>query len=174
MKLLVKRMIGLLTLSLACLTMHSTALAQPLMVPELLIVEESYIESPADGQDSANVYFTITNLHKDPIRFLKAKTGSGEFENSKLLGANNEELEYIEILPSQRVVMEPNGMHVQLSDVDAAALRDQNRLPFTILVRQGREALPYQEGGFDGGTRRVIREGIPNEHEFTVNVAVRN
>ncbi len=174
MKILFKRFLGLAALSFAYLTMQSAALAQPLIVPELLLVEESYAEAPADGQNSTNVYLTITNLHKDPIRLLKAKTGSGEFENSRLFGANNEELEYIEILPSQRVVMEPNGMHMQLSDLDAAAFRDQNRLPFTILVRQGREALPYQEGGFDNGTRRTIREGIPNEHEFTVNVALRN
>lgn len=174
MKLTMKRITAVMASLLAYFTLQSSALAQPMMVPELLIVEESYVEAPANGQESTNAYFTITNLHHDPIRLLKTKPMGGEYESAKLVGANNEELEYIEILPSQRIVMDPAGMHVQLSGVDADAVKDENTLEFTLLVRQGREALPYQEGGFDSGTRRQIREGIPNEHEFTVNVPVRN
>lgn len=171
MNILVKKLMALSGMTFAYLLLQSSALAQPMMVPELLIVEESYLE-PADGQDSSNVYFTITNLHRDPIRLLKTKTSSGEYESASFVGANNEQLEYIEILPSQRLVMEPNGMHVQLNNVDST-ISSESQVEFTLLVRQGREALPYQEGGFDIGTRRQIREGIPNEHEFTVRVPVR-
>lgn len=166
-----KKVSGLLGFALTCLTLQAPVSAQPLLVPELLIVEESYLE-PAEDQNSSNVYFTITNLHKDPIRLLKTKTSTGDYESASLVGANNEELEYIEILPSQRLVMEPSGMHVQLHDMDAS-IGSESPVELTVLVRQGREALPYQEGGIDAGTRRVIREGIPNEHEFTVRVPVR-
>tara|TARA_R100001143_G_C3354639_1_gene131580 strand:+ start:1635 stop:2147 length:513 start_codon:yes stop_codon:yes gene_type:complete len=162
-----KKFLGFLALPLALLTLQPV-MAQPVMMPDLLLIEESHMETP--NGEAANAYFTITNLHEDPIRLLSA-SGEG-FETASLRDANNEVIEYVEILPGERVVMQPSGIHVQLENVDSE-LADGYPVEFTLLVRQGREALPYQEGGINAGTRREIREGIPNEHEVSVNVPVR-
>jgi len=158
---------------LAALGFQLSAHAQPVMVPGFMAIESSYIENA--GSDSANAYFTITNFDDEPMRILSA---SGEtFESAVVIGPNNETLEYVEILPNERLAMDARGMHIQLSNVSESVMAGETQ-EVTLLIRRGREAMEAveaQEGGFAGAfSGPKIREaGIPNEQDYVVRVPVK-
>ncbi|MBN4053642.1 copper chaperone PCu(A)C [Haliea sp. AH-315-K21] len=159
---------------LAMLFFQTTAYAQPVMVPGFMGIESFYIEN--SGSDTANAYFTIVNFDDEPMRILSA---SGDaFGNAIITGTNNEELEYIEIMPNERVVMAPSSMYFQLSDLGDSLIVGETH-EITLLIRRGREAGEMVEettrgagGAFSGG--RLRDAGIINEKEYVVKVPVRN
>jgi copper(I)-binding protein len=157
-----------LILPVLALATQTSIQAEPLMIPGFLGIESSYIEKT--GEDTANAYFTFTNLHYGPVLLLSAS--SDIFANTTLNGANNEELEYIEVLPRERVVMEPGGLHMQLHDLDPAITSGET-VEVTLLVRQGREPEEEVEEHYDNSLRKLIKGGIPNEKEFVMHISVR-
>ena len=169
MNLSIKILHKFLATAFAILFIQSTALAQPLVIPGFLGIESSYIE--ASGSDSASAYLTLTNLHYEPILILSA---SGDiFENATLKDSNNEELEYIEVLPRERIVMGSGGMHIQLNEVDDS-ITAGDTIELTLLVRRGREAMEYVEEFFDSSIRETFGGGIPNEKEYVMHITVKN
>ena len=146
------------------------------MIPGFFGIESSYIEAPAANAGAANGYLTIVNLHYEPLRLLSAS--SELFENAGFFDANNQPLEYIEILPGERVAMRPGGMHMQFNNPDAE-LSAGEPLELTLLIRRGREAMEAVEG-FDASEagafsgKKSIEAGIPNEEEYVIKVDVRN
>ena len=164
----------LLLAPFAVLLFQAVAHAQPVMVPGFMVIESSYIEN--SGSDTANAYFTISNIDDEPMRILSA---SGEaFDSAIITGPNDETLEYIEILPNQRLVMAEAGMHFQLSNVSESVTAGETQ-DVTLLIRRGREAeeaIEAVEGGFVGAfTGARIRDaGIPNEQDYVVRVPVKH
>ncbi len=153
------------------LIIQSSAFAEPLLIPGFLGIESSYIEAPDADSDSTTAYFTLTNLHNEPILILSA---SGEiFDNATLRGSNNEELDYIELAPRERLVMQSDGMHIQLNEI-GESIAAGDILELTLLVRRGREAMEYVEEFFDSSVRETFGGGIPNEKEYVVHISVRN
>ena len=134
-------------------------------------IESSYIE--ASDSNSANAYFTVVNLHYEPLLILGVK--SELVENVTFYDHNNEVLEYIEVLPGERLVMSPNGIHIQLNAVDSSiASTAGEALELTLHTRRGREAMEFVEEFFDNSLRETKGGGIPNEEEFVLHVSVRN
>mgnify|MGYP003653140901 FL=1 len=171
-KLKLGQFFSIIALMLFCQT---TVFAQPVMIPGFMGIESSYIEAPASDEDSTNAYFTIVNLHYEPLRLLSAS--SEIFENAVFLDANNQQLEFVEILPGQRIAMIPGGLHMQLNDIDSGIAAGDS-FEFKLKVRRGREALPFQEemvavGLFSGGPS-PRPAGIPNEDEYAVKVPVKH
>ena len=153
------------------LIIQSPAFAEPFLIPGFLGIESSYIEAPDADSDSTNAYFTITNLHNEPILILSA---SGDiFDNATLRDSNNEELDYIELLPRERLVMQSDGLHIQLNEIDES-IAAGDILELTLLVRRGREAIEYVEEFFDNSIRKTLGGGIPNEKEYVVHISIRN
>lgn len=173
MNLNIKKITQLFAIPLAILCFQSVQ-AQPIMVPGFMGIELSSLDAIANDADSTNAYFTISNLHYEPIVLLGA---SGEtFENGAFIGPNNEELEQVVIQPGGRLVMSSNDVHVRLSDVDAS-INDESSQAITLLVRRGLEAEEEVEavenlGAMSG--QRGREAGIPNEQEYVVNVPVRH
>ena len=170
---LIKKSAQLIAIPLAILCFQSVH-AQPIMVPGFMRIEGSSVDAPAAGSDSTNAYFTILNLHFEPIVLLST---SGEiFENAAFIGSNNEELEQVIIEPGDRLVMGPNDVHVRLSDI-GSSFADERSQKITLLVRRGLEAEEEVEeiegfGSMSGVRRREA--GIPNEKEYVVNVPVKD
>ena len=168
----IARLIKFVAAPLVMLLLQAAAQAQPVMVPGFMAIESSYIES--EGSDSANAYFTISNFDDEPMRILSA---SGDVFENAVITAGGQELEYIEILPNERLVMSPEGMHIQLSGLSEELMAGEQE-DVTLLIRRGREAmeaLEAQEGGFAGAfSGEKIRDaGIPNEKDYVVRVPVR-
>lgn len=161
----------LLATTFAILLLQSTALAEPFVVPGFIGIESSYIVADEMNSDTASAYFTLTNLHSEPILILSA---SGEiFDNATLKGSNNEVLEYIEVLPRERLVMESSGMHIQLNDLNESVAAGDT-IELALLIRRGREAMEYVEEFFDSSIRETFGGGIPNEKEYVMHISVRN
>jgi copper(I)-binding protein len=156
-----------LILPLAGLAWQTSAIAEPTMIPGFLGIESSYIEKTDD--ESANAYFTFTNLHYDSILLLSAS--SDIFGSTTLKGGDNEEVEFIEVLPNERVVMQPGGLHMQLNEMDSSIASGET-IEVTLLLRQGREAEEEVEAIYDNSLRRMVGGGIPNEKEFVVHISV--
>ena len=161
-------------LLLTFLFVQAAAQAQPLMVPGFMAIENSSMDAPTAGSDSSNAYFTITNLHSEPIVLLSA---SGDiFESATFIGANSDELEQVVIEPGDRLVMGPNDIHLRLSEVDAAVTEDRSQA-ITLLVRRGLEPEPEVEAVDELGAMSGVRSreaGIPNEKKYVVHVMVRD
>ncbi len=151
-----------------------SAHAQPLMVPGFMGIESSYVEAPEAGSDSTTAYFTISNFHYEPILILSA-TGEG-FESAALNNADHGAVESIIVEPGQRLVMQPGGFHVHLSEVDASMF-DEGSLDITLLLRRGLEPMEEVEAVEELGAMSGVRSreaGIPNEQEFVVNFPVKH
>lgn len=148
--------------------------AQPILVPGFMGIESSYMDHPAAGSDTSNAYFTISNLHYEPIVLLSA---SGDtFENATFIGTNGNELEQVIIQPGDRLVMGPNNVHLRLAELDAAAT-DESSQDITLLVRRGLEPEDAVEAIQELGAMSGVRSreaGIPNEKKYVVNVIVRD
>jgi copper(I)-binding protein len=160
-----------LVISLLTLITQSLAFAEPLLIPGFLGIESSHVELPAAGSDSTSAYFTLTNLHYEPILILSAS--SEFFDNATLVDSNNETLEYIELLPGERLDMQTTGMHFQLNNIEGS-LAAGDIQEITLLVRRGREAMEYVEEFFDNSIRETFGGGIPNEKEYVTHISVRN
>ena len=171
MNLNINLLLKIFILPFTILVTQSTVLAEPLMIPGFMGIENSYIEAPEAGSDSTNAYFTVINLHHEPILILNA---SGNiFNNASLIGSNNEELNYIEILPRERLVMRPGSTHIQLNEInDSITASDTHEL--TLLVRRGHEIMEYVERFFDNSVREFRGGSIPNEKEYLVHISIRN
>ena len=148
-----------------------TAFAEPLLIPGFLGIESSHIDAPAAGSDSTSAYFTMTNFHYEPILLLSVS--SDIFDNATMLGNNNEELEYIELLPGERLDMRANGLQIQLNDIDDS-LAAGGVHEVTLLVRRGLEPMEYVEEFFDSSIRELKGGGIPNEKEYVMHITVGN
>lgn len=158
-------------ISFLSLIAQSSVFAEPFLIPGFLGVESSHIETPDAGSDSTSAYFTLANLHYEPILVLSA---SGDFfDNATMLGSNNEELEYIELLPGERLDMQASGMHIQLNGIEDS-LNAGDLHEITLLIRRGREAMEYVEAFFDNSIRETFGGGIPNEKEYVMHIAVKN
>lgn len=145
-------------------------MAEPYFVPGFFSVEMSNIEAPQAGMDSTKAYFSIRNVHpREPVLLLSLS--SGMFEDATLVGANGEELEYVEVAPGELFVMGPNTAHVELSGVDTSLMAGDS-VEVTLLIRRGREAMEPVEAEFDVSTRTESEAGIPNEKEFIVTAQV--
>ncbi len=173
MKLSLKTISRLIAVPMAILCLQ-TAVAQPIMIPGFMGIENSSLDA-SSGSDTANAYFTITNLHREPIVLLS--TTGDVFESASFIGADNQELEQVVIEPGDRLIMGANGIHVRLSGVDAAVAEEYTQ-PITLLVRRGLEAeeeVEASEENFGVMSGMRLREaGIPNEKEYVVNVPVMN
>ena len=171
MNLNIKKFAQFFAIPLAILCFQSVQ-AQPIMIPGFMGIENSSLDAAAAGADSTSAYFTISNLHYEPIILLSA---SGEaFENAAFIGSNNEELEQVIIQPGDRLIMGSNDVHLRLSGIDAS-INDERSQAITLLVRRGLE--PEEEveaienlGAMSG--QRSREAGIPNEKEYVVNVPV--
>ncbi len=145
--------------------------AQPIMIPGFMAIESSSMDAPSMGSDTSNVYFTISNLHYEPIVLLSA---SGDiFEGATFVDSNNGELEQVVIEAGNRIVMGPNNVHLRLSGVDVDA--EDRYQDITLLVRRGLEAEEEVEAIEALGNMSGVRSreaGIPNEKEYVVNVPV--
>jgi copper(I)-binding protein len=158
---------------LTLLFVQTAAYAQPIMIPGFMGIESSYMEAPMADSESTSAYFTIANLHYEPIVLLGA---SGDmFENAVFVGSDNEELEQVIIQPGGRLVMEPNGVHLKINDVEASSANEHFQ-ELTLLVRRGLEPLDeVDEQRRDANNGQRGREaGVPNEHRFVVNVPLTN
>lgn len=158
-------------ISFLSLISQSSVFAEPFLIPGFFGVESSHIEAPAAGSDSASAYFTLSNLHYEPILVLSAS--SDFFDNATMLSSNNEELEYIELLPGERLDMQASGMHIQLNGIEDS-LNAGDLHEITLLIRRGREAMEYVEAFFDNSIRETFGGGIPNEKEYVMHIAVKN
>ncbi len=166
----IKKLIKKLSAGLVVLALFQTAtIAAPLVIPGFFGIESPYIEATESDMGNANIYFSITNLHAEPILILSA---SGElFGDATLKNSNNETLEYIEVQPRERVVLEPGGMHIQLNDVESAVhAGDVHEI--SILFRRGLEAEEYVEEFFDNSIREFKGGGIPNEKEYVLHIPI--
>ncbi|PCJ41564.1 MAG: hypothetical protein COA71_08390 [SAR86 cluster bacterium] len=161
-----------LVIPFVILITQSTAFAEPLLIPGFLGIESSYIETPEADSNTTNAYFTIINLHNQPIRLLN--TNSDFFGSAVFHAANGEELEYIEVLPRERVVMEPGGIYIQLNEITDSITAADSTHEVTLLVRRGREAMEFVEEYFDNSERELRGGGIPNEKEFLAHISVRD
>jgi copper(I)-binding protein len=148
--------------------------AQPIMIPGFMGIESSYFDAPEADADSTMAYFTISNLHQEPILLLSASGDS--FGHAMLNNAEHEPVDSILIEPGQRLVMQPGDYHVHLDEIDSEVV-DEDTYAVTLLVRRGLEAMEEVEGSAGFGAMsgvRVREAGIPNEQEFVVNVPVRH
>jgi copper(I)-binding protein len=159
--------------ALALLFIQSLAFAQPVVVPGFMAVETSYLEAPAADSQSTLAYFTIANLHNEPIVLLGASSDLSE--SARLNNPEHEEVESIVIQPRERLVMESDGYYVHLNEVDSA-IAEGGSQEITLLVRRGLEAMEEVEAQErDSNNGIVAREaGIPNEHDIVVRVPVKN
>ncbi|MFL2840421.1 MAG: copper chaperone PCu(A)C [Pseudohongiellaceae bacterium] len=174
LKINIKKLVQLFIMPLA-LTLSVSVYAQPLMIPGFMGIESSYAEAPDAGSDAVMAYFTITNLHYEPILILSASVD--HFESATFNNIDHEEVESIVIQPSQRLVMEPGGYHLHLSEINLPD-SDLEAYEITLLVRRGLEAMEEVEGSTDNfGAMSGVRirdAGIPNHQEFIINVPIRN
>ena len=155
------------------LFVQSLAFAQPIMIPGFMGIESSYFDAPEADSDSTMAYFTIANLHQEPILLLAASGDS--FGHVMLNNAEHEPVDSILIEPGQRLVMQPGGYHVHLDEIDSD-VADEGTFAVTLLVRRGLEAMEEveaQQGDANAG-QRAIEAGVPNEQEFVVDVPVRH
>jgi len=152
---------------------QATVHAQPIVIPGFMTIESSYLEAPEAGSDSTLAYFTIWNLHYEPIIILSSTTDISE--NVTFNGHGHEEVSTILIQPSERLVMGPDGFHIDLDEIDTSISAGEFH-EITLLVRRGLKAEEEIEGQEkDANTGQRFRAaGIPNEHSFVVNVPVRN
>ena len=161
----------ILVITFLNLLTQASAIAEPLLSPGFLGIESSHIEAPAAGAESTSAYFTLTNFHYEPILILSASSES--FGNATMLNNNNEALEYIELMPGERLDMQASGMHLQLNEIDDSLTAGQVQ-EITLLVRRGRVPMEYVEEFFDSSIRETFGGGIPNEKEYVTHVSVRN
>ena len=158
---------------LVILFLQATVQAQPVVVPGFMAIESSLLEAPEPGSHSTLAYFTISNLHSEPIVLLGAS--SEIFESASLNAPGHEAIESIVIQPRERLIMESDGFHVHLDEIDSSLASGQSQ-EVTLLVRRGLEALEEveaQERNANSGIR-ARRAGVPNEHDIVVRVPVRN
>jgi len=158
---------------LAMVFVQTAAHAQPVMIPGFMGIESSYMHAPEASSDSATAFFTIANLHYEPIVVLGL---SGDmFDHATLVGSNGAELDQVIIEPGDRLVMSANDVHFQLSGVDSANLEGHFQ-ELTLLVRRGLEPLEEVEAQRrDANNGQRGRDaGVPNEHKYVVNVPLRN
>lgn len=173
MNLNIKKIVQFIAIPLAILAFQSVQ-AQPIMIPGFMGIESSSLDAAAEGSDSTTAYFTISNLHHEPIILLSASAEA--FENANFIGPNNEELEQVIIQPGDRLIMGSNDVHLRLSGFDAS-INDERSQAITLLVRRGLEPEEEVEAIEDMGAmsgRRSREAGIPNEKEYIVNVPVRH
>ena len=147
----------------------SAAQAESLIIPGFMGIESSYIE--ASDVDTANAYFTLVNLHYEPLLLLGIKTELAE--NVTFYDSNNEVLEYVEVLPGERLVMRPGGIHAELTAIESSIAAGE-AIELTLHTRRGREAMEYVEEFFDNSMRETKGGGIPNEDEYVMHVTARN
>tara|TARA_R110000772_G_scaffold134567_5_gene243168 strand:+ start:1077 stop:1610 length:534 start_codon:yes stop_codon:yes gene_type:complete len=167
----------LFALAMALLFLQTSAFAQPVMIPGFFGIESSYIEAPENDTTSTNAYLTIVNLHYEPLRLLG--TSSEIFENAEFFDANNQPVEYFEVLPGERLAMRPGGMHIKLGSLDSAISAGET-VDISLHVRRGREALEAVEafdpmdnvGALTG--RKPVKAGIPNEDEYVIKADIRH
>lgn len=169
---LIKKIAQIIITPLAML-FFQVAHAQPVVVPGFMAIESSYLEAPESGSHSTMAYFTIANLHSEPIVLLGAS--SEIFESASLNAPGHETVESIVIQPRERLEMGVDGYHVHLDEIDET-IAAGNMQEVTLLIRRGLEAMEEVEG--QGGDRnaavRFREAGIPNEHDVEVRVPVRN
>ncbi|MDG2091396.1 MAG: copper chaperone PCu(A)C [Gammaproteobacteria bacterium] len=173
MNLIKNKILHSCTAALTVLFFQATAQAQPIIVPGFMVVESSYLEAPESSAHSTLAYFTIANLHDEPIILLGASSDISE--SATLNGPGHEELESIVIQPSERLIMGSDGFHVHFDELDSS-IDSGDAQEITLLVRRGLEALEEveaQERNANNGIR-ARRAGIPNEHDIVVRVPVRN
>ncbi len=170
----IKKINGSIFLLLTFLFVQAAAQAQPLMVPGFMAIENSSMDAPAAGSDSSNAYFTISNLHYEPIILLSA---SGDtFETATFIGSNGNELDQVVIQPGGRLTMGPNNVHLRISGIDAEAT-DEGSQDITLLIRRGLEPEEAVEAIEELGAMSGVRSreaGIPNEKKYVVHVMVRD
>ena len=173
MNLIKNKILHSCTAALALLFFQAIAQAQPIVVPGLMAVESSYLEAPESGAHSTLAYFTIANLHDEPIILLGASSDISE--SATLNGPGHEELESIVIQPRERLVMESDGFHVHFEELDGSIVAGDAQ-EVTLLVRRGLEAMQEVEGqeAHRNAGIRGVDAGIPNEHDIVVRVLVRN
>ncbi len=154
---------------LTLLFVPAVANAQSIMIPGFMGIESSYMNAAASSPDTASAYFTISNLHYEPIVVLGV-TGD-MFDNASFVGANGDDLEEVIIQPGDRLVMSPNDVHFQLNDIHSSSLEEHSQ-DMTLLVRRGLEPLEEVEAQRkDANAGQRAREaGVPNEHKFIVSV----
>ena len=171
---IIKKINGTIIIFMTLMLLQTTAQAQPILVPGFMGIESSYMEAPAAGSDSSNAYFTISNLHYEPIVLLSA---SGEaFGNATFIGPDGNQLEQVVIRPGGRLVMGPNNVHLRLGEFDAEA-NDEGYQDITLLVRRGLEPEEAVEAIEELGVMSGVRSreaGIPNEKKYVVHVMVRD
>ena len=158
---------------LTLLFFQTIAQAQPIVVPGLMAVESSHLEAPEVGSHSTLAYFTIANLHDEPIVLLGASSDISE--SASLNGPEHTGLDSIVIQPRERLVMAPDSFHVHFDEIDGPLLAGESQ-EVTLLVRRGLIAMEEVEGqeAYANAGIRFIKAGIPNEHDIVVRVSVRN
>lgn len=169
---LIKKIAQIIITPLAML-FFQVAHAQPVVVPGFMAIESSYLEAPESGSHSTMAYFTISNLHSEPIVLLGAS--SEIFESASLNAPGHEAIESIVIQPRERLEMGVDGYHVHLDEIDDSLANGQSK-EVTLLVRRGLEPLEEIEGqdAFRNAGIRSRDAGIPNEHDIVVHVQVGN
>ncbi|MDG2091397.1 MAG: copper chaperone PCu(A)C [Gammaproteobacteria bacterium] len=173
MNLNIKKFLQIFSIPLAILCFQS-AHAQPIMIPGFMGIESSYLDALEADSDSTMAYFTISNLHQEPILLLGAS--GDKIGHAMLNNSDHQAVDSILIEPGQRLVMQPDGYHVHLDEIDTSDA-DEGFYAVTLLVRRGLEAMEEVEaienlGAMSG--QRGREAGIPNEQEFVVNVPIRN
>ncbi len=170
----IKRINRTIILLMTLMFLQTTVQAQPILVPGFMGIESSYMDAPAAGSDSSNAYFTISNLHYEPIVLLSA-TGEA-FGNATFIDPDGNELEQVVIRPGGRLVMGPNNVHLRLGELEAEAV-DEGSQDITLLVRLGLEPEEAVEAIEELGVMSGVRSreaGIPNEKKYVVHVMVRD
>ena len=169
----IKKLLQFFSISLAMFSFQF-AYAQPIMIPGFMGIESSYLDAPEADSHSTMAYFTISNLHHEPILLLGAS--GDEIGSATLNNSEHQAVDSILIEPGQRLVMQPAGYHVHLDEINISDA-DKDFYSVTLLVRQGLEAMAEVDaveflGAMSG--QRGRKAGIPNEQEFVVNVPITN
>ncbi len=163
----------LLSVPFAIFALQSVALAQPVIYPGFLTVENAYIDTSEGDMEKAKAYLTINNLGDEPIVLLDATSEISE--GVTFYSAANEEIEHVEILPGQKLVMEPGGIHMAINALDAE-IAEGDIEPFELLIRTGLVRGEYLEaykpkGAFTGEKEREA--GFENEKNYLVRLSVK-
>ncbi len=159
-------------LSLLLIVLAGTVKAESRLYPGFLFIESAYLEQGSDA-NSAEAFFTLTNLHPDdPLVLLTVS--SDIFEAATFEDAENSPLSQIVIQPGERL----EGVRVVLAGVNLSE-SSHSMVDFNVLIRRGLEPLPpvdaiESSGGLFSGGIKAREAGIPNEDEYIFRVDIRN
>lgn len=165
----------LLTISMSLLLVLFAAgsKAESRLIPGFLFVETAYLEQQGNDTNTADAYFTLTNLHAEDPLVLLAVSGEN-FESATFRGNENAVLDQIVIQPGERVA----GIHLVMTGANLTDAGDAP-LEFSVLIRRGLEPLPPVDaiapsGGLFSGGIKAREAGIPNEDEYIFKVDIRS